>query len=332
MKLSDYIVLIHKQLRGEIDPNEANKLDQWMDRQPDASLREDMGKIWQLSTRYKDGYEPEVQQGLTRFKARLKEEQAALAVKPQLRARRSWLAAAAALALLVTAGLWWVMQGSSDAYAYSTAAGETQELTLPDGSRVLLNESSVLTYLSGDNATGDRAVRLSGEAFFSVKKDASRPFVIETQATRTTVLGTAFNVRAYPQEPTEEVEVVEGRVRLEQKQGEESVELQPLERGVCQTKAGELYKLEVSHANAPSWYTHELEFKKERLAPALLEIERYYNVKLRLSNPDLKDCLYNAKLKGVTLDDFIRSLEAVFGLEVRQPQPGVFVLEGGRCR
>src|SRR5690606_2603405 len=74
-----------------------------------------------------------------------------------------------------------------------------QLLLLPDGSTVLLNNNSSLDF--PQQFTGDtREVILKGEAYFDIKPDASRPFIIHTGKVKTRVLGTAFNIRAYPEE------------------------------------------------------------------------------------------------------------------------------------
>jgi transmembrane sensor len=333
MELSKYMVLLHKRLKGEIDPNEDRALQEWLDTQPDKELEQQLRKSWELSGDYKKDYEPDVEQGLADFKARLR-----LAPKPAARRlhpprrRRSWWAAAATL-LLLLAGIWWWAGASGQdgaAFVRSTSSGQTKEFKLPDGSSVLLNESSYLAY---SMLNGERMLQLAGEAFFSVAPDADHPFIIESKGTRTVALGTAFNLRAYPEELTVEIEVVEGKVKFLEIARERSIPLKAQQRGICKPSEGKLYKKEVNAYNARSWHTDELIFQEATFGEALTELERYFNAELQLKNAELRKCPYNGafKLDDRSLQNLVESLELVFGLEARHLQGRAYVLEGGRC-
>ena len=95
---------------------------------------------------------------------------------------------------------------------HTTVPGVKSHLTLSDGSQVILNSGSELKYLK--NFEKDkRAIFLKGEVFFSVTKDASRPFIVHTLETTTTALGTSFNVRAYKGESID-VSLLTGKVAV----------------------------------------------------------------------------------------------------------------------
>lgn len=117
-----------------------------------------------------------------------------------------WLPAAAVMILLI-AGWWlWHKRTGADAVVAKVenkplpGAGvinKSKFIHLPDGSTVLLNEGSKLDF-GNDFNTGSRQVVLTGEAYFDIKHDERRPFVVHTGKVYTTVLGTAFNIRAWP--------------------------------------------------------------------------------------------------------------------------------------
>ncbi|MEM1216161.1 MAG: FecR domain-containing protein, partial [Bacteroidota bacterium] len=113
---------------------------------------------------------------------------------------RSGLAIAASVAILLVAGWWW-QRSSATAEIIPiiarTVVGEQQEVTLPDGTKIWLNETTEVTY---EDRTDERYLAFSGEAYFDVATDSLRPFRIYTSDAVTTVLGTAFNLRAYPEE------------------------------------------------------------------------------------------------------------------------------------
>jgi ferric-dicitrate binding protein FerR (iron transport regulator) len=95
-----------------------------------------------------------------------------------------------------------------------TGVGERREVVLPDSSRVTLAPRSELTYPSSFDMTGTRDVHLSGRAYFSVTKNAARPFLVQTAGAVARVLGTEFDVHEVGQSGDVEVAVAEGRVRL----------------------------------------------------------------------------------------------------------------------
>jgi len=95
----------------------------------------------------------------------------------------------------------------------STKPGSKSKVELPDGTQVWLNADSKLEY-KGDFSGKYREVSLSGEAYFDVVKDKSRPFLIHTSTIQVKVLGTAFNVRSYPADKTTETALIRGSVEI----------------------------------------------------------------------------------------------------------------------
>ncbi|PWV49593.1 FecR family protein [Chitinophaga sp. S165] len=91
--------------------------------------------------------------------------------------------------------------------------GKKARLVLPDGTLVYLNSATQISYPE-KFSSGPRIVRISGEAYFKVVKDEAHPFIIEMPQTKITVIGTAFNVKAYPADPATTVVVEEGKVRF----------------------------------------------------------------------------------------------------------------------
>ena len=121
-------------------------------------------------------------------------------------------AVAASVVLLIAVGAWLFLKPIS----LQAPAGERLTATLPDGSMVELNSGARLAY-ARPFTWGRRAVRLTGEAFFDVASDPQKPFIVQTFNASVTVLGTRFNVRAWPTDPTQETVVVleEGAVRVD---------------------------------------------------------------------------------------------------------------------
>ncbi len=328
MKLSRYISLFHRQQTGQLRPEDADALTG----QQDPTLHRELEEVWSESLSYKSGYEPDVDKGFTRLKSRMDADQAKDAQTVRLTSTsRNWMSIAAAIALVIALGTFWLVnrgQGAS-AQVFTTGPAEQLEVTLPDASVVYLNEDS---YLSFDISDGKRRASLTGEAYFKVAPDPDRPFVIQSNGVRTTVLGTAFNLRAYPEESTVEVEVTEGLVRMENEQAGQQVELKPKERGVFRADEQKLVKKPVSELNAQGWHSQQLVFRNAELGNALREIGRYYKVEFKLRSKDLQSCALSTEIAGDPLPDFLQILETIYGLDVEQTGASIYHLKGGRCR
>lgn len=197
--------------------------------------------------------------------------------------RVQWTAAVAVL--LLAGGLWlWTQPVRVNA-----PAGGQATATLPDGSTVELNSATTLTYDRGfrtwfGTASDQRTVSLNGEAFFSVEK-GDRPFIINTVNAQVEVLGTSFNVRAREDaEPTTDVTVATGRVRVSGPANAGSVVLD---------QPGQSSRVEGTTASptAPSagsvdrtlvWREKGLAISNQPLPALLRELERRYDLTLTL--------------------------------------------------
>jgi ferric-dicitrate binding protein FerR (iron transport regulator) len=327
MNTTKYILLFLKGLRGKLTAEEQGEL-QELKRQPDQYEQfQQLEQTWEVAGRYKQGYAPDVEAGLARLQARIAAEQRP---KTQRRALPLWRAAAA-LALLAIAGWWlWQQHHAGTAPAFATAAAEVRETTLPDGSRVLLNEFSTLELAADFAAAPTRNVRLSGEAFFEVAHQPAAAFIIQTPETTIEVLGTAFNLRAYPHENFTEVEVQEGRVRFTLLSSQQSLELQAGERGVFYHD-GEMEQQNGAALNALAWHTHRLEFRNIPLSEALPDIERYYKVKLELRDSPAAACALSMSFRQEPLQQVLKALKLIYNFEIIQASPQHYFLNQGGC-
>lgn len=207
----------------------------------------------------------------------------AVAQAPRWR-RVAGTALAAGLALAVGTGVW-----MSRPFTVAAPDGAQYALSLPDGSQVELNAGSTLTFARGLRSriglpVGDRAVRLTGEAFFTVTHDASRPFVVHTPEARVTVLGTRFLVRARADDADgTRVAVESGRVRVATVAGaRESVELAAGEGTVVAQNAAPRAAAVVGVERLTLWRRGGLAFVDQPLSGIVRELERRYAVEIRL--------------------------------------------------
>ncbi|MBO9617111.1 MAG: FecR domain-containing protein [Dyadobacter sp.] len=167
------------------------------------------------------------------------------------------------------------------------APGERKEVVLPDSSHLWLNAGSSVDYPAVFNGS-ERNVSLRGEAFFDVARDPAHPFVIRTGALRTRVLGTSFNIKAYPEDSSIAVSVVTGRVKVSSPKA--SMDLQPDQQAVYGKSDGQLVAQPYPGARAlAAWREGKLQFRNRPLREVIRTLERRYAVSVSLDNRS-RDC------------------------------------------
>ena len=170
----------------------------------------------------------------------------------------------------------------------STPAGTTTSITLSDGTQVLLSANSRLEYAKHFSA-GKREVTLTGEARFNVAKDAGRPFIVHTEQIQTQVLGTVFDVKAYPQ-TLPDVTLYEGKVEVSLN-GTAPRLMQPGEQAFL-NKEGKL-QLEKATDETSKWAEGEFAFDNRELMAVMQEIGSWYNISVVFhSRPLLEERIY----------------------------------------
>lgn len=201
-------------------------------------------------------------------------------------------------------------------------AGARTRFMLPDGSSGWLNSASSIQYAADFK---NREVKISGEAWFEVTKKNHQKFVVKTPALDITVLGTKFNVSAYPEDHFVDVVLEEGEVRLDGRNKVFSEILSPAERFVLYSnqKKGEISKVDAGIHSA--WKDGKLVFRDEPLSGVLKKMERWYNVQFVMEDKQLKNHLYQATFKDETLEEVLRLLAftAPIHYEIQERKLGI---------
>ena len=204
----------------------------------------------------------------------------------------------------------------SDAHPVSA-----MKISLPDGSFVRLNANTKIEY--PEHFTGKiRKVKLSGEAFFEVTKDSIHPFRIETPNASVEVLGTSFNVSAYPNTDKVVVNVETGKVKLsEHTNGSTELKFIVLpagERGWIKVSQGEIGHRQELEPNYASWMTKIVNFQRTPLVEVCSVLENTYHVKFRLENPEIGEILYTANFADLNLDYIVKVIARTHHLQVKK--------------
>lgn len=192
----------------------------------------------------------------------------------------------------------------------SSPSGVRSEIVLPDGSKVWLNAESTISYPVPFNSRG-RHVKLTGEAFFQVKKDKKNPFQVESGKVNVTVLGTRFNFKAFPGDETIEVTLEEGKVRLSStgyKRGR-LIELDPGERAVINKKSNDIRTSAGNIEKYIGWCEGKLIFDNTPLPEVARLLERWYGVEVQITDPKILTCQISSTFENESLHQVLALLE-----------------------
>ena len=200
-----------------------------------------------------------------------------------------------------------------------TPAGVKRTTVLPDGSKVMLNARSAITYTIDSN-THKRVTRLMGEAFFEVTKDSLYPFSVHSGGLTTTALGTSFNINYRPDRPVTEVSLVTGSVQVttKDKTGELKVtKLHPGERLIYDTNECSFKIDHFDTLETLAWKEGILYFKKAGIEQIVQKLEDWYGVEISLEgNPGkvkAQEWTYTGMFKGQSLEYVLNGISYVKG-------------------
>lgn len=248
-------------------------------------------ELWVSSAVADDTQQYDVDQAFERFRKRTGLDQSG---RQSYKWYRTWSVAAVAIVLLglITVTAYWQgsrqIQSNFSDIVVEAPLGSKTKLTLPDGSTVWLNAGSKMVYSQGFGVS-DRRLAFQGEGYFEVEKNDEMPFLVQAHDVNVTVVGTKFNFRNYPEDEEAVVELLEGKVALENQLKEESVRyLSPNEKMVLHKATGEMDITSTKVKEATLWTESILLFDEDLLPDIVRELERSYHVQIEIENEDLK--------------------------------------------
>ena len=284
--------LLNKYHRGECNHDELQELEGWYDA---LAVNDVSFDTWLQQA----GGEEAVTDALfSDFKNRLGSQPVSTRIGPFQWGLR--IAAGFIGAVFALSAVYWLYRGGGRGKSYEMSvsappqANESRYLILPDSSRVVLHAGSQIGYTAGSGKT--RQVSLSGEAYFEVKPDKVRPFIIHTGKVITTVLGTAFNIRAYPGQDQITVTVSRGKVKVEDDTGVLGI-LTGDQEIVYSSRSQKAEKV-VKQDHNMEWVREGMEFESVSFKKIASYLDRRYGVTIRFDNPALEGCPITATFNG----------------------------------
>jgi ferric-dicitrate binding protein FerR (iron transport regulator) len=196
-------------------------------------------------------------------------------------------------------GLYADQQVNSVIYA---PMGSRVSFNLPDGTTGWLNSGSKLAYSLPFSK--NRKVALEGEAWFDVLHNEEQPFEISAGESKVKVLGTSFNVSAYPQENYVEVVLQDGKVEFSDQTLDEHITMKPSERLTLKDDKLELNS--VDPMKYRGWTDGKLIFRGDDMAEVARRIERWYDVKVEILDNDLLQFSFRATFMNDSLEEVLK--------------------------
>lgn len=315
--------LITRALSGEASPFEIERLDRWRHESPDNDRYfQEIAQVWALT----DPEPVQVSSGPPEVEEIRRAAEGTLPQKNSSKetARRRWFGwgGAALMAASLTAlafGLDLVgPSGPSALGSFEAVAGESQLVTLTDGSFARLAEGSRLVEL---DVAGSREVTLEGKAFFAVARDETRPFVVRAGSGQVRVLGTRFEVGPEPAGEGIRVVVVEGRVEVTTQFG--SVEVPAGSVGWMREAGVPTYEAVEDARALLDWPEGIMVFHGTPLVEVAEEVSRHYGRTLVVSGQALEARRITAWFQGDPFEETAESLCLVAGAVCRVEGDGV---------
>lgn len=337
-----YHDLITRYFSGEIREDELRLLSDWLKEDPDhEALFKEYRKTWELIEKQKISSSVDTDKEWISMQALLNSSSApsvnpAKAIEPDEPLRinhfsiqRVWKVAAAVMVLLVSSFLLY-FYFNKPADIVVVAQQTNVEQLLPDGSVVTLHAGAQLTYPETFEG-GTRQVELSGEAYFVVAHDKSKPFIVSSGDARIEVLGTQFNVNTQATSKTMEVVLTSGKVSVYySKTPKDNVLLAPGEKAELLAEQKQIIKSPAIDPNYMAWKTHILVFENTTLGEAIKTIQNVYLTPVKLSDQQLSGCRITATFNGQSLESVLEVMKETLNLQISR-NGDIVEISGSGC-
>lgn len=194
-------------------------------------------------------------------------------------------------------------------------AGQRAQITLQDGTTVWLNAKSTLKYPSRF-AGKERQVTLTGEAYFDVAKNRRKPFIVSTHNIQLKVLGTQFNVRDYPNADRSKISLLEGSVEVD-RGNKGTLVLRPGDEATIE--GGNISVSEIVNPNYFLWKDGIYCFENERLIDIIEKLQLYYDVTIKVEDPEIFNVRYTGKFRQSDgIDEILRIIRKIHRFDIKK--------------
>ncbi|MDD2381507.1 MAG: FecR domain-containing protein [Mariniphaga sp.] len=303
--------LIVRLFADEATPDEKKIIDSWIEEsQENRILFNDLKEVWIQAKDEADDEEYHVDEAIERFLNRIRKKKNKEYHQTHRITNLLRYAALFIIFLAIPATWYWSQKTQSDTNLTTTilcAYGDRTTIYLPDSSKVCLNSGSRITFNNRFNQ-GVRNIFLEGEAYFSVRKNPESPFIVQTNDMDVKVLGTEFNLKAYPDEKKASVTLVKGSLQVSNNM--ETVMVIPGQKLLYETMNHAITIENLSDlAPEMEWINGRMVFRNESLGELELKLERWFDVEIEFAD----ELVQTRRFSGILERESILEVISYFG-------------------
>ncbi|MFC2137209.1 FecR family protein [Bacteroidota bacterium] len=307
------IYLLAKYFNKECNDEETQVVDNWLTASSENKKMFDGYKeIWEKSKSIPEMFQPNAEATWINVKSRISADKFS---KVNKRFIYQLTKIAAVFLLLIGSGIIIRNYYFNQNIVVATTIDQ-REIKLPDGTIVTLNRNSNIEY-PRKFAKNNRMIAFNGEGFFEVVKDSKRQFIIQTENTTTTVLGTQFNLEAYHENEKVIINVTEGKVMFSLKKDKNmNVILTKGEEGIYDPIHHKIKEQNTENNNFLSWKTKQYKFNESTLIEILELISKDYSIAYKFENKSLENERLTATFSNLTIEEIIETIEIALNIDI----------------
>ncbi|MBN1415129.1 MAG: FecR domain-containing protein [Bacteroidales bacterium] len=316
--INNWDVLV-KYLAGEADEQEQKKVLEWVQASPSNSAAyNELKTYWDYINNIKTMNQFDIDDGWKKLHNRIIASSGSSPTVKELKPKNTILifgrpllkiAATVGLLVMLGTGIYWTistLQKNERLTVASSGADDQTRITLPDGSVILLNADTKISYTKNFN-TLNREVMLTGEAYFDVTHDPQKPFMVYTGEAVIKVLGTSFNVQSLKSSGKVEVFVESGSVQLSEADNiNNTITIEPGFIGSIENESLEMQKN--TDQNYLAWKTRKLVFDNIELEKVAADIQDVFKVKVVFENQDMTRCKIRSNFEDEPLENVLEAI------------------------
>lgn len=304
---------ISAQFKNEADEVQIKQIQQWLDRSTENTLIfSEIFNIWSLTQSKADFYQPRLAENWEKLMHRIKFEPGRKdhsAIYFMAAKVAAILVIGVLIGLLVSNGLAGLSKKEVVTTTILAPEGSKTQVVLPDSTRVWLNSGSELQYGS-DYSAENRRVKMKGECYFEVVKDAHHPFVVQGSQFQTRVLGTRFNMKEDEAINRAEVTLVSGKVQVFTAKGQLIADLSPGQQLILNHSKYTLTKA-ANLESVAAWRNNMLIFDNQCFEEVIHYLEKWYGVKIHLDTSLHYSHHYTFKVKTESLREVLNLISII---------------------
>lgn len=312
--------LIGKQLSGNATSDEKIEIAQWLNESPDHKvIYDNLKRIWNQTEPAIEMSQAEIDSDWINIEKQITTNSSTSVRLLSMTPKFKWLSIAAIGLLTILAGGVIYQQLSKQLdeplIVQADERSSTQHM-LPDGSIIWINQGSQISY---DPEFIRREISLEGEAFFDVEKDPDRPFIVLAGESKTTVLGTRFNLKVNQNEGSVDLFVEEGRVAFSaQNRTTEATIVQLGQAASLDSESLAIVKIPKGDKNQMSWKSKQLHFDHLELGYVIQTLEDYFGIDMEVSHPGIMNCDFKSTFINPTIQEVLQTIEFSLNAKIEQ--------------